>query len=278
MQSLYATPYLPQSALLNRTPIDNELIGQLQAFLESFDQLINPTQRQLNQIRRNDSILWTNLKTNAQRATGMYLYNRDFLLPYINPSDPPEFQLQRKQYGYKCLDDLQRDMIKLVNESRQTNVPACLQLMKSTLNSLSTIAYLQVPLIGAYTAIAKGNNIGEQDSIFLSSKDTSERFLLPRLRGRATVKVTFERPGPTKIKDTSDSISIDDKAEVTIVVDGINYPYTAGNFIDLCLKKYYDNQPITFEQIDFGSGQVANFTVVGTYIYHLKYYLILICN
>ena len=40
--SLSPAPLLPQSALLNSLPIQDELVGELQAYLESFVQLIVP--------------------------------------------------------------------------------------------------------------------------------------------------------------------------------------------------------------------------------------------
>jgi hypothetical protein len=70
---LYTVPFLPQSALLNSLPFGNELVAELQAYLESFVQLINPTDTQENQIEKNDSMLWTNLRVNAQRAAGTCL-------------------------------------------------------------------------------------------------------------------------------------------------------------------------------------------------------------
>jgi len=40
---------------------------------------------------------------------------------------------------------------------------------------------------------------------------------------------------------------------ITLLVDGINYPITAGNFIDLCLKGYYDNERVSYQTYeDFG--------------------------
>jgi hypothetical protein len=84
MQSLYATPSLPQSALLNSVPIENELVGQLQAFLESFAQLSDPSPSQTAQLNRNNSLLWSNLRTNAQRAAGMFLYNEALLAPFTS--------------------------------------------------------------------------------------------------------------------------------------------------------------------------------------------------
>lgn len=77
----YIPPLLPQSALLNTLPLDDELVGELQAYLESFVELIDPTPSELKQIASNTSTLWTNLKVNAQRAAGMFLYNKKGLQP-----------------------------------------------------------------------------------------------------------------------------------------------------------------------------------------------------
>jgi len=75
-QQRLAVPILSQSALLNTLPINNLLIGQLQGFIESFVQLLNPSDKQINQIKLNSSVLWSNLRINAQRAAGMFLYNQ----------------------------------------------------------------------------------------------------------------------------------------------------------------------------------------------------------
>lgn len=203
----------------------------------------------------------------------MFVYNRDLLLPYISTEDSEEIQLLRKQFGYQKLDEFQQNVIKLVSVSRQSNITQCVALMKATLNSLCTIAYLQVPMRSSPSSSSSSSSTSasamlleeekereEKDRIFLSNVDLSERFLLPRLRGQATVRVTFQRPGPSSISSPSDA---GDRSTMKILVDGINYPYTGGNFVDLCLKKYYDNQPVAYEQIDFDNGQIANFTVIG---------------
>ena len=39
-------------------------------------------------------------------------------------------------------------------------------------------------------------------------------------------------------------IRLFDKAELTIVIDGYNAPLTAGNFVDLVQKGFYDKLPI----------------------------------
>ena len=48
---------------------------------------------------------------------------------------------------------------------------------------------------------------------------------LPQLKGRATVEITTSR------------------GDVTVVVDGFSAPVTAGNFVDLVNKKFYDGLP-----------------------------------
>ena len=87
------------------------------------------------------------------------------------------------------------------------------------------------------------------------------------MEGRATVVLTFQRPGPATIlkrstkRKVSNSIDFvldnferyseqEEREEVRLVVDGINYPYTAGNFIDLCLKDFYDNIPVKQDFFD----------------------------
>lgn len=64
---------------------------------------------------------------------------------------------------------------------------------------------------------------------------------LPRLSGRAEVKMTFKRPGTEPFNvDGVNYNSID----ITMVLDGYNAPLTAGNFVDLVQKGYYNNKKI----------------------------------
>lgn len=49
----------------------------------------------------------------------------------------------------------------------------------------------------------------------------------------------------------------------TILVDGLNHPLTAGNFIDLCQKGFYDNNKIQSKLLDFDINQMSNITIFG---------------
>lgn len=63
----------------------------------------------------------------------------------------------------------------------------------------------------------------------------------PVLNGRAKVGIVTKKADGTKydIKGV-----LFDKAELTIVIDGYNAPLTAGNFVDLVQKGFYDKLPI----------------------------------
>ena len=72
----------------------------------------------------------------------------------------------------------------------------------------------------------------------------SEYNHLPRLQGRATVNVVFKKPDGSRFD--VDGVLYDD-IKMKLVVDGYNAPLTAGNFVDLINKKFYDNKPVYIE-------------------------------
>ena len=276
---LYSPPLLPQSALLNSIPIpENELVAELQAELESFVQLINPSSRQALQIKSNTSVLWNNLRTNAQRLAGMFLYNRKELTPLATPYDTSDAQQLRKVLVNKNINQMQLDVLRLVNASRRSSVSESLRYMRRSLNELCNIANLLVPFneteaTAAFAACVTDQKFRDDDE---SSSGTILRpsrppgFVnIPRLLGRATVLLTFQRPGPDRIVPLSPSAvkgkGDDDVVEgrVTLVVDGTNYPLTGGAFVDLCLKGYYDNIPVRCEPFEF-DGEAVLRTVFGS--------------
>lgn len=142
-ESLKTIPLLPQSALLNTLPFKDELIGQLQAYFESFVQLISPSNPQQLQIANNDSVLWTNLRVNAQRAAGIFIYNRKDLLPKVNISEVQiDLYIKTYQVAENRLSKLQLNALKLVNSSSRSSVSECLRGMQKCLSGLCDIAYL----------------------------------------------------------------------------------------------------------------------------------------
>ena len=280
-RSLRTPPLLPQSALLNSLPVKNKLIAELQAYLESFLLLINPNPLQEAQISRNDSALWTNLRINAQRAAGMFIYNRQQLEPTVGGvNETKAIKALRQAYGQSYLDYMRKDVLLLVRASAKSSVPESVRWMRYALNNLCNVAYLQVEKencqasvrAAAQEAAASGFgnvNVWEDGSI----KTVENGMILPVLEGRATVVLRFRRPGSRPIlklarrKSPSgksivdnlgrtisgtvkdDSVSKND-VFVKLVVDGINHPLAAGTFLDLCKKGFYDNTPCFFDSYE----------------------------
>lgn len=284
---LYTNPLLPQSALLNSLPLRNELVAELQAYLESFVQLINPSDRQADQMKSNTSALWNNLRINSQRAAGMFLYNREGLTPLASPYDTTDAQLMRRGLSDQHLDQMQSDVLRLVNASRRSSVSDSLRYMRRSLNELCNVASLLVPLneseaaatFAAATAGLRDDNEDDDDDVdrndnrngkstsstgtLLSQQRPPMPFLnIPRLLGRATVVLSFQRPGPERIVPSS-LASEDGTALVTLVVDGTNYPLTGGSFLDLCLRGYYNQIPVRCDPFEFEGDRVMR-TVFGS--------------
>lgn len=69
----------------------------------------------------------------------------------------------------------------------------------------------------------------------------SEYANIPQLQGRATVAFQFDRPGGEPFN--VDGVNYD-KIDIKMVVDGYNAPVTAGNFVDLVKRGYYNGKQI----------------------------------
>jgi peptidylprolyl isomerase len=72
------------------------------------------------------------------------------------------------------------------------------------------------------------DKVGELEALMVNGypfEVPEEYSNLPQLKGRATVEITTT------------------KGDVTVIADGYSAPVTAGNFVDLVNKKFYDNLP-----------------------------------
>uniref|UniRef100_A0A7S2UKX2 peptidylprolyl isomerase n=1 Tax=Attheya septentrionalis TaxID=420275 RepID=A0A7S2UKX2_9STRA len=69
---------------------------------------------------------------------------------------------------------------------------------------------------------------------------------LPQLRGRAVVECTLQKQnkGMYTVGVDADNEEKMSQVTLTLTVDGYHAPITAGNFIDLVQRKYYDNMSI----------------------------------
>ena len=291
-RNLRVFPLLPQSALLNSLPLQNPLVGELQAYLESFLLLVNPAKEQVAQVKKRDSLLWDNLRINAQRAAGMFIYNREQLLPLEDATEPPDIKLLREKYGKEYLDKLQKDVLKLVDASRKASVSESLRSMRYALNSLCNVAYLLVQkkdcmkTLEAAADEVRSSSFGTtelESAILTKGVMPGDGIRLPTLEGRATVILEFCRPGSNSTDAKNGLISSrgrriangvtldnlgrevptgDDGKNVyaKLIVDGINHPLAAGAFLDLCKKGFYDGTGIRRDKFMFSAsrGELSN--------------------
>lgn len=248
-KALYVPPVLPQSALINSLKLNPqiELIGQLQAYLESFSQLLVPNQKQFRQIQRNNSVLWNNLKINAQRAAGIFVYNQRTL----------EKEGEEDLQNDILFQLLQNNLLALVKIAKTADSLACLRIVEDAMNNLLAIANMK----------------SLEKQICRTNYMVRVRTNLPKLCGRTKIIMRFqllhdgESDGSSSVSSsysTNISYAKGTVHEVTIMVDGTNYPITAGNFVDLCNKRFYDTLPIASRSLEVG-GEVVPLTVLGEY-------------
>lgn len=228
---LYVTPLLAQSALLNSLPIRSELIGQIQAYLESFDLLIEPTKLTTKQIKQPESTLWTTLAGNAQRAAGVFLYNKnEYLVPPIeslglpilpvkSPSSPSSSSSTIGSFSDKYLNELQIDLLKLVNSSRKADPIESINNVRKALTSLHNVGSL---LTWARNATMYEGATDNDLQVYYDNG-------VPILQGRPVAIVDMYRPSTRE-----------DIGKVKLCIDGYNHPITGGNFVDLVNRGYYN--------------------------------------
>ena len=264
--SFYYPALLPQSMLLNTLPLKYDLIGQLQNLLESFLNLANINSDPLieKQVKNRESLLWRNLRINAQRAAGMFLYNMVDLDPLSaeqeytsSPRIDPVVRAVRKQYSKSYIDSMQKNVLQLVNASINSLVPDSLYYMRMALNDLCNVAYMLLPV--DYDGLVVLNNTQP-----VLEAVTPQMTVIPSLIGRATVDIMFQRAGGKFKKSALVAKDFpDNTARVRIVLDGINAPLAAGSFVDLAEKRFYSAAKVREDKFEYLSS-ATNRVLLGS--------------
>lgn len=148
-------------------------------------------------------------------------------------------QLRRKRWGTingdikkaaRIVGDRQSDLLASVQDDQKPQAEALINQISESLDSLK-----------AAVETKSRSDISEQNSNVLNLVGELEEYMvgkfpfevpakysnLPQLKGRATVKMTTE------------------KGDLTLVLDGYSAPVTAGNFVDLVQRGFYDGLPFT---------------------------------
>jgi peptidylprolyl isomerase len=178
----------------------------------------------------------------AQQAivTALTVLNnkRPQLEPVFNPEDSTALSIYKAERGEILLDELQQELIQLVNATNQRNLTLTFDRQQEALLTLGFIGEL---LVKEFPYKVPGNGMFS---------------FLPRLLGRAKVTFRIKRKGTVMSNN------------VTIVADGYTAPITAGNFVDLCMRGFYNGLPIKTMNKKFGplSDQLTtSINVLGSY-------------
>ena len=121
----------------------------------------------------------------------MFIYNENNELrrPFNAAIDAADISQLKREYNELYLETMKREVLKLVNASRASEVNKCLYHMRAALNDLCLIGSLLVSINDTYPSVGPRTPQYQQ---------------LPRLRGRALVKITFQKLPPSLFKPTTE--------------------------------------------------------------------------
>ena len=176
---------------------------------------------------------------------------RSSLEPVFNQEDPTELYIAKSSIGERNIEALRSKLEELImiasggvdGDMNIKSIPN-----KGNINYIATSDIDNIPVVNpnafleckkeALFALAE---VGELlVPSFPYTVPTRGKFgYLPRLLGRCTVTLSFERPSPSSSFGFALGNEKQTLGNVTIVADGYAAPITAGNFVDLSLRNFY---------------------------------------
>ncbi|KAG5187928.1 peptidyl-prolyl cis-trans isomerase-cyclophilin family [Tribonema minus] len=200
--------------------------------------------------------VWDQISKVGNTALAILEERRRELQPTFREVDTAEVQIRRAERGEEELDETRRQLMALTHAAEARNVSAVLDAQSGALLHLSYMGELLVPKFPFQVTMDE-----QYDSI-------------PRLLGRATVDMTIRRDapadGPASAPANASLLAAPLQStimgNVSLVVDGYSAPVTAGNFIDLCLRGFYNGLPVSFNATeDAGTNSTLQVAIGGTY-------------
>lgn len=255
-----------ETCLLEMLPVRNPVFRQLQALIED-----------LADNAANDYEGWRQTLLDAVTILSLLNSKRNFLQPVFNQEDSTEMYISKSSLGERNIESLRsklEDLITIasggidldmfdINESGRKTVNAGLGTTadgrrrgrKRKQNTNSDIEYIDVGGMGDIDvdAFIEAKRqvllvLAELGELLVPSYPyavpTSGKFgYLPRLLGRCTVTLSFERPSAPSTAFGFNLGGIGGKGKflgnVTIIADGYAAPISAGNFVDLSARNFY---------------------------------------
>jgi len=169
-------------------------------------------------------IIWNSAVKNAVKARS--LIDSSQMMKDITPD--------KRKEAMKLIEEGRRVLDGLVAACRSQDIESTVKLQEEASSIVFDIRLLSLP---------SGSLPYNVPAVYAS---------LPQLRGRATVECTLVKPkGKFRLDDGTQT----NEVKLTMIIDGYHSPVTSGNFIDLCLRKFYDGMPVTAQELIVKSGK-----------------------
>lgn len=251
------TPILTESVLLDLLPIDGVRANVLRAIQDEIEKatILRTLYRRVNYSTTGSVVeqlpvppsVWDRVLSVSEGALEMLVEQRTQLEPVFREMDSAEAQIRRAEYSESVYATAREALTRMAAGARAKLPPAVLSAQEDALLALGRIGELF-------------------DSGFPFQIDAGDMYdSIPRLLGRATVEVTVRRE-PDSPREKAKVLG-----NVTMVVDGYSSPVTAGNFIDLALRGFYNELPIRFDgvpaeaQVGADNNETISTVVSGSY-------------
>ena len=157
---------------------------------------------------------------NLQKTLQFFDDQRSKLAPVFNQEDSTLLSIEKATRGEYLLENFRNEILTLIDITKKKDVKGTLLGQKRTLRALLEIGEVLV------------------DSFPYDVPTEGKFSFLPRLIGRA--KITFLITRPPAKRGGKDVVL----GNVTILADGFAAPITAGNFVDLSARGFYNGLPV----------------------------------
>lgn len=251
------TPILTESVLLDLLPIDGVRANVLRAIQDEIEKatILRTLYRRVNYSATGSVVeqlpvppsVWDRVLAVSEGALEMLVEQRSELEPVFREMDSAEAQIRRAEYSESVFATAREALTRMAAGARAKLPPAVLSAQEDALLALGRIGELF-------------------DSGLPFQIDAGDMYeSIPRLLGRATVEMTVRRE-PDSPREKAKVLG-----NVTMVVDGYSSPVTAGNFIDLALRGFYNELPLRLDgvpaeaQVGADNNETISTVVSGSY-------------
>jgi len=215
---------LPQSALLYLLPVNSRPLRQLQKQIERTNAIRAAYTLQGNVTSIPDGT-FTTIEQSSKAALATLRGFRGELMPAFAEGAAAETQIKRNEdfeAAYACLET---QLLRMGEGAQTRDIGGLLRAQEEALLALGFI----------------GDGLVAEFPFEVPVK--KKWATVPRLEGRAWVDIAMERPSAGK---TPEERAL---GNVSVIAAGYSSPITAGNWVDLCYRGFYDDLELTWKNV-----------------------------